>query len=156
MRFISHRGNIAGRRSDRENSFEYIDEALAEGYDVEVDIWFVDGVFYLGHDGPEHQIKNTSEDGILFDERIWFHCKNIETLEVFCRELKHANFFFHQKDDYTLTSQNWIWAYPGMPVNNKCIAVLPEDERDAIESTLANAGGICSDIIEKYRSRFLK
>jgi len=45
MILISHRGNINGRFEDWENKPEYINDALSLGYDVEVDIWFVNGKF---------------------------------------------------------------------------------------------------------------
>ena len=34
---IAHRGNFAGINRDRENSPDYIEEAIAAGYNVEVD-----------------------------------------------------------------------------------------------------------------------
>ena len=37
MILISHRGNIDGKIVERENHPEYIDEAIALGYDVEID-----------------------------------------------------------------------------------------------------------------------
>ena len=50
MLLISHRGNINGKFESYENEPNYIDKALSLGYDVEVDVWFVDDNFYLGHD----------------------------------------------------------------------------------------------------------
>ena len=35
---ISHRGNVTGPNSDRENHPDYIDRAIEKGFDVEVDI----------------------------------------------------------------------------------------------------------------------
>ena len=48
--YISHRGNIDGRIINEENSPEYILTALSRGYEVEIDVWFVDDSFHLGHD----------------------------------------------------------------------------------------------------------
>ena len=36
------------------------------------------------------------------------------------------NFFWHQKDDFTITSQGFIWCFPGRVLDGKAIAVLPE------------------------------
>ena len=47
MKLISHRGNINGKQLDLENDPKYIENAIKQGYDVEVDIWYTDG-FYLG------------------------------------------------------------------------------------------------------------
>ncbi len=41
MFLISHRGNISGKLPERENTVDYIQEALGLGYDVEVDVWMV-------------------------------------------------------------------------------------------------------------------
>ena len=46
----------------------------------------------------------------------------------------------------TLTSKNYIWAYPGkQPIKNS-IAVLPEIYQDNLSECL----GVCSDYIENY------
>ena len=42
MYLISHRGNVNGKNPDRENSPLYIKAALTLGYDVEVDVWYID------------------------------------------------------------------------------------------------------------------
>ena len=54
MKLISHRGNLEGPNPERENHPDYIYEAIQAGYDVEIDIWFVDGKFKLGHDEPQY------------------------------------------------------------------------------------------------------
>ena len=38
MIYISHRGNTNGKNPARENTKSYIDEAIAKGFDVEIDI----------------------------------------------------------------------------------------------------------------------
>jgi hypothetical protein len=54
----------------------------------------------------------------------------------------HLNYFWHQEDNFTLTSQGYIWTYPDKDVTNKSIAVLVDKE-------LAPDGvaGVCSDYI---------
>ena len=44
MILISHRGNINGKFKSWENEPTYIDKAISEGYDVEVDVWYKDVV----------------------------------------------------------------------------------------------------------------
>jgi len=58
MILISHRGNINGKFESYENEPTYIDLALSKGYDVEIDVWYVDGLLYLGHDKPQYGIEN--------------------------------------------------------------------------------------------------
>ena len=56
MLLISHRGNCDGLNQKQENTPDYIDAAINRGYDVEVDIWFLDDKFWLGHDRGDHEI----------------------------------------------------------------------------------------------------
>ena len=56
MRLISHRGNTNGEVRESENKPSYIDEALSKGFDVEIDVWFVEGNWYLGHDTWQYEI----------------------------------------------------------------------------------------------------
>jgi hypothetical protein len=75
MKLISHRGNYNAILPDRENKPSYIDTTLSMGYDVEVDIRYIDNKFYLGHDKPDIEV---SDEWILTrKENIWFHCKKI-------------------------------------------------------------------------------
>ena len=57
------------------------------------------------------------------------------------------HYFWHQKDDITLTSKGYICAYPGkQPIKNS-IAVLPELYND----DLGVCKGVCSDNILKIK-----
>jgi hypothetical protein len=61
-------------------------------------------------------------------------------------EKTNAHYFWHQEDDYTITSKGFIWTYPGKKLFLKSICVLPEKfNYEKIKCT-----GICSDFIEKY------
>ena len=144
MILISHRGNINGKFESYENEPNYIDKAISEGYDVEIDVWYKDNIWWLGHDKPQYGINYS-----WLKERktkLWVHCKNIEALEMLDEKLE-IHYFWHQEDVATLTSQGTIWAYPGkQPIKNS-IAVMPEIYGDNIIQCL----GICSDYIEKYK-----
>ena len=140
MIYISHRGNLNGINPKQENKPSYIFDALERSFDVEVDVWFVKGKFYLGHDEP----KDLIDDKFLKIKKLWFHSKNIEALY----ELTKLNVkcFWHQNDDVTLTSNGFIWTYPGKPLTEKSICVLPE--LNNIKTF--NCAGICSDFILDY------
>lgn len=149
MKLISHRGNINGKNPERENSPDYILEALQQGYEVEVDIWYtwkdVDKFgWFTGHDEPTYEF-NMIEFVPYFD-KMWFHCKNLESLSRINEWDTH--YFWHQEDDYTLTSKGFIWTYPNKPLTNNSICVLPEDNYPLWNFSCY---GICSDFIEKYR-----
>jgi hypothetical protein len=138
---ISHRGNINGRIPNAENNPAYIKDALNAGYDCEVDVWYIDHEFWLGHDKPQHPVSGSK---FLQDPRIWCHAKNLEALRVLLNLKVHC--FWHQKDDYTITNAGWIWAYPGKPGNRRAIAVMPEQEG----TDVTGFGGVCSDYIASY------
>ena len=70
MLLISHRGNIDGPNKDRENNPEYIQIALNNGYEVEVDIWFKNNSFYLGHDKADFLI----DENFLKKKKIMVSC----------------------------------------------------------------------------------
>jgi hypothetical protein len=145
MILISHRGNISGRIENAENRPDYIDNAIRLGYDVEVDIWVIEGTFYLGHDEPQYVVILDW----LYERKnkIWIHCKNIRAIETFNLLPEIYNYFWHQEDTVTLTSKNFIWAYPGEQPINRSIAVMPELFNDNLDS----CSGICSDYIQKYK-----
>jgi hypothetical protein len=145
MKLISHRGNVNGRFESWENEPTYIDKAISEGYDVEIDVWYKDNMLWLGHDKPEYGV-----DFRWFRDRlskIWVHCKNVEAILYFKECGYDVNYFWHEEDTLTLTSKNYIWAYPGKQPIKDSIAVLPEMYGDTLESCM----GICSDYIEKYK-----
>ncbi len=142
MIYISHRGNTRGKDKNKENSTDYINEAIDKGFDVEIDVWFKDNSFYLGHDFPEYKIDTS----FLINDKFWCHAKNLEALE----EMKKLNchFFWHENDSYTITSKGYIWTYPGKKLSEKSICVLPESFNFRKEKCM----GICSDFIEKYKN----
>ena len=144
MKFISHRGNINGKNLELENNPTYIKEAIKKGYDVEIDVWFID-TFYLGHDKPEYKVTKN----FLKNNKLWCHAKNLLALENL-QKLK-TKYFWHQEDDYTLTSNGFIWTYPGKKLSKKSICVLPELKKIRIPKHIS---GICSDKIEKYKKKF--
>lgn len=145
MKFISHRGNIDGINPERENTVEYILEALSLGFDVEIDVWVIDGNIYLGHDNPVIVIENE----FLENEKLWCHAKNLESLNLMLQNPK-IHCFWHENDVVTLTSNNFVWAFPGnQPIKNS-IAVLPERYNDNISECY----GICSDFVLNYKNKF--
>ena len=146
MILISHRGNINGKFESFENEPTYIDKAISEGYEVEVDVWYKDKMLWLGHDNPDYGI-----DFRWFRDRIsklWVHCKNVEAVLYFKECGYYINYFWHEEDTLTLTSHNYLWVYPGKQPIEKSIAVMPEINNDDFSKCL----GICSDFIERYKN----
>ena len=143
MIYISHRGNLKGRNAERENEPEYFDEAINAGFDVEIDMWLVDGRVYLGHDGPQDEVDNEW----LVDrvDKLWIHCKNVELLNWIRSTILH--YFWHEEDTLTLTSKQYMWVYPGKQPIIGSIAVMPEIHNENISKCI----GVCSDYINNYK-----
>lgn len=145
-KIISHRGNLTGPNSVHENSLEAIDHCIYKlKISVEVDLRWMNGKLYLGHDLPEILI-----DPIwlrIRHDNLYIHAKNPEALEFCLKE--HLHYFTHENDPYTITSRGYIWAYPGKePVGHKTIGVMPEGHWDV----LPNFYGICTDYPMNYIS----
>ena len=153
LRIISHRGNISGP-GQRENHPEQIDFCIESGFDCEVDLWVKDGLLLLGHDFGEYPINlRWLRDR---ENSLWVHCKNGDALIYLIEYKDHKiNVFWHENDEYTLTSSKKIWVYPGRPLFPGSVAVLPELWLNKKSSTrLSGCYAICTDYPETYKREF--
>ena len=144
MILIAHRGNIKGTSLAKENTQEYILQALELGYHVEIDVWVFGCKLFLGHDQPEQETQLK----FLQDERLWCHCKSREALAKLISNGVHC--FFHETDDVTLTSKGYMWVYPNKKPLEGSICVLPE-LHNCKNQDLERCVGICSDYIDSYK-----
>jgi len=147
MKLIAHRGLTNGPNKEIENDPTQIINAINQGYDCEIDLWVVDGELILGHDNPQYTIKEL----FLFENKLylWIHAKNLEALHWLLS--RNYRYFWHQNDDFTLTSSNHIWAFPGKPLTNNSISVLPEWNDPEFKNLNLDCYGICSDYVEKIK-----
>jgi hypothetical protein len=153
MKLIAHRGNIKGPNPLEENNPRYIEKALDKEFHVEIDIRFDqrEKKLYLGHDEPQYVV-----DWIWLEKYkdfLWIHCKNIESLYQFVCHTSGFNYFWHQEDDFTLTSKNYIWTYPGKSYTPKSVIVMPENSinRNNFDTLkFYNCFGVCSDYIGDF------
>ena len=106
-------------------------------------MWYKDGEWFLGHDGPENYVVLD----FLKNDKLWCHAKNIEALNMMLKENIHC--FWHQEDDVTLTSKGYMWTYSGKPLTDTSICVLPEKNNEKPKKLL----GICSDFVVNYKNK---
>jgi len=150
MKIISHRGNLDGPDSSIENSPKQIEKCLDLGFECEIDLRINNGKPYLGHDSAQYSI---TLDWLLARlNLIWIHCKDSESLSFLKKAGEKFNYFWHENDKHTITSQGIFWNYPGGPITSDSIAVLPENWWEKSQHhPLSQALGVCTDFPVKFR-----
>ena len=143
MRLIAHRANLYGSDPKTENSPIQILKCIALGFDVEVDVWYIDQQLFLGHDGPQYNID--LDFLVQHKNYLWCHCKHFDSLQ-YLHQYPDVHIFSHDQDEYTFTSQKWIWCYPGKQAPYNSIIVMPERFPD-LKYEKENIGGVCSDYV---------
>jgi len=137
LKIISHRGNIDGR-TEKENKPSYIEHAISLGYDVEIDVWDIDGKLYLGHDEPQYSI----EIEFLKNPKLWCHAKNLEALEIMNTNDIHC--FWHDTDKITFTNKSIPWCYPEIYIESGITVEL------GTKKSIPKIYGICTDYPETW------
>ena len=146
MKLIAHRGNINGPNKEFENRPEYILNTLSLGFDCEIDVHMIDNELWLGHDNPQYKI----DINFLLDnkDKFWIHCKNLEALN-YLYDFKKLNIFWHNNDEYTITSKGYIWSYIGMKTTEKIICVMPELQENKYINNIfkdINCYALCTEV----------
>jgi hypothetical protein len=150
MKLIAHRGLFEGPDKDIENSPRQILQAWEEGFECEVDLWKIGGEFWLGHDVPQYKI----ELDFLITNLVWIHTKNLEALYWLLTHHTAFNYFWHQNDNFTLTSHQYIWTYPENELTDRSVMVMPEWADPKLSNVLNKpCYGICSDFVRLIRNK---
>lgn len=139
VKFIAHRGNYNGSQPVWENTKDYLEFAYHDkGYDVECDLIGHNGLLYYGHDDPQEP----ADTNFLQLEGVWCHAKNLEALTLLL--MMRTNCFWHENDTVTLTSNKYIWCFPGhYPISNR--AVWLDLHGAKLPVNIENIHGICGD-----------
>lgn len=139
-RWILHRGLANGPNPVLENQESLLKKRLEEGWEVEVDVWSLDGVLWLGHDRPTTRLEDR---GLLSHPGAWVHLKNLEA----AAELQgSAHTFVHDTDPAVYTSKGFLWCYPGNVVENHKQSVIVMPERAGFRfPLLGKVSAVCSD-----------
>lgn len=136
---IAHRGNFKGRNSERENTATYIEEAINAGFDVMIDVWLLDGKWYLGYDFPKEVID------LSFMERpqIWVRARDLPGY-VSLYSQKKVHVFWHKDDDFTFTSKGIKWAKTDV-ITRDGIMSMPSKFISRIRIERLRPLGVCMD-----------
>jgi hypothetical protein len=148
MKLIAHRGLYEGPDKKNENHPHQITKAWSLNFECEVDLWMLGQELWLGHDNPQYQIK----EDFLSSGPLWIHAKNLKALE-FLNKSNNLFYFWHQEDDFTLTSNQKIWTYPGKLQTVNSIIVMPELFDPEFKNLDFSCYGICSDYVLKIREK---
>lgn len=145
MIYIAHRGLFNGPDSTKENHPFQIMTAIELGYQCEIDLRIVDNKLYLGHDNPQYEV----DEYWLRDSNLWIHAKNIEALYwLSTHQTWKYNYFWHENDQYTLTSKGYIWTNPKNMLTHNSVMVMPEHVDQTLSNAIiANCHAICSDYV---------
>lgn len=146
MKLIAHRGCMLGPDKHIENKKSTIIECISKKFDVEIDVFSHKNKLYLGHDEPIDKIS--IEFMMEHYKKLWIHCKNLTALD-FLLNFKKLNVFYHQTDDFTLTSKGYIWTYPKKATTKKSVIVCKSKKEH--ENADKNIFGICSDYVGLFK-----
>jgi hypothetical protein len=139
---ISHRGYENGEDQKLENNPTQIQKMLKNNIQVEIDVYYYKENFFLGHDEPKYQINID----FLKQKGLWCHAKNLDSLKTMLKNNIHC--FWHQEDDYTLTSKGYIWTYPNKQLTDSSICVL----NSIILKQIPDCFAICTDYPLYYKN----
>ena len=154
MKLISYRGNINGPNPELENTIPYINDAIAEGYVVAVDVWLADGKLYLSVGRP-HVVSSTSRsrgyrvgppyyevsESYLENSMILARARTPDTLVRLAKNGRvHC---FHTNKQSAVTSQGFLWTTRDATGPNVLRVSL---EGDPVSPCYA----VCSSYIRNY------
>ena len=153
MVIIAHRGKLDGNYfPGLENNPSHIQYVLENTeFDVEMDVWYTDGKFYLGHKTPEITVP----DYLLTHSRTWRHAKNIEALVELDRlwNIRKSSLysplghnFWHEEDTVTYTNTGKIWVHADTkPFSSYNAVIVTPEKHGGTELLFAmNLYGICT------------
>ena len=143
---IAHRGLVDGPNKSLENKFSEIKRMVVGRQTCEIDVWFVHGTYFLGHDAPMESIDLAY---ILdYKDYLLIHAKNVEAFSSFCFLRSHGghdlHFFYHSNENVVFSSRGIVIPYPGETIYPGMMHMMPESA-----TPKANYGpvAICSDYI---------
>lgn len=147
MILISHRGNVDNIQPKRENTKEYILEAIDRGFYVEIDIWMKNGSLFLGHDSPENEV---SVDWLnKFSDKLFIHSKNYSAFCYFMYEnaIPIPTFYHTIEDHVVIGNTKLVWSHNLEECNERSVIPLLDKESIKQIDRYPNVYGVCSDFV---------
>jgi len=145
MKYISHRGNLNGPNPVRENAPDYIGEAIAAGFEVEMDLRMVGGHLYLGHDYPQYRVATSWIDH--WQDKLLLHIKDTASLNYVMMNRSKWHYFCHEHDRFTFTSQECVWLHD-LSLQASLTTIVPLISRELLASYKnREVYAICSDYV---------
>jgi hypothetical protein len=108
MLIISHRGNTNGPGSQCER--DRVEDALLEGYDVEIDVRSIGRRLFVGHDEPLYELPKEWMRSLV-STRLWFHAKD-ESARATLTFDGHRVFVHDDEPSAIVTPDNVSWIHP--------------------------------------------
>ena len=134
-----------GPVKELENNFGVLIQRAIQGHSVEVDVWYHEGHLWLGHDKPDYKI---TFEWLVSNKRRLIHAKDGKTFEYLLLEAgKRAidiHVFYHTEEDYVLTNKGLVICYPGKPLLQGSLCMMPERAKYTSEE-MQKPFTICSD-----------
>jgi len=154
--YISNRGNLKGCNKFKENTPEYIQNAINLGYDCVVDVSVLEGILYFNQTNNHLYIIDWQ---FIINNRkyLWLRCKNRETLNYlvgfsYLRLILNNIVFTYNKEKLKICEYIWSPKYEINEYLIDTIIVMPEMNK---WKTHSEALGVCSDYIEYIRDYYL-
>lgn len=154
IRHIAHRGNTENDNKVYENNPDLLDELDKHGIDVECDVWYDKERLWLGHDEPQYEIDLF---WLASSPRRLIHAKDGVTFQYLIEQTGakglDIHFFYHTDEDYVFTNKGVVINYPGEPILEGSIAMMPERASYNLKER-SQAFFICSDYSDSYIRHF--
>ena len=153
LKFIAHRAVIDGdyTNANKPETAKNLLEMHPE-YEYEIDVWYVDGGYWLGHDEPQYEVFPEDYD-ILDNIKSWKHAKNIDALVEMNNNFS-GNILWHESDSVVYTNSGYLWVHADTePFQcSSAIFVRPELKFGVDKALLSfNFAGICSPVIQYWK-----
>lgn len=144
---ISYMGNTNGRDENNENRLHYIKKALSRGLHVCINVVFRSGNFLLpcGSEKTEYELVPPA---ILSHQNVWNNAVDPHTLEALCDLNAHC--LFLAGSSCTLTSHQFIWSLPDVPLTDRSVAAFPELASDPLWLAGVAPAGLCTNFTANY------